>query len=61
MKQTASLSSVESSVSDSSAMDFHSATGKLDYTLTNDFLFKSLLQKNRKVLKALVASLMHLK
>ncbi len=61
MKQTTSLSSVESSVSDSNAMDFHSATGKLDYTLTNDFLFKSLLQKNRKVLKALVASLMHLK
>ena len=61
MKQTTSLSSVESSVSNSNAMDFHSATGKLDYTLTNDFLFKSLLQKNRKVLKALVASLMHLK
>ena len=61
MKQTTSLSSMESSVSDSNAMDFHSATGKLDYTLTNDFLFKSLLQKNRKVLKALVASLMHLK
>ena len=61
MKQTTSLSSVESSVSDSNAMDFHSATGKLDYTLTNDYLFKSLLQKNRKILKALVASLMHLK
>ena len=61
MKQTTSLSSVESPISDSKAMDFHSATGKLDYTLTNDYLFKSLLQKNRKILKALVASLMHLK
>lgn len=40
--------------------DFHSATGRLDYTLTNDFLFKALLQKNEKVLKALVASLIHL-
>lgn len=56
MKQITSLSAV-----DSKAMDFHSATGKLQYTLTNDFLFKSLLQKNRKVLKALVASLMHLR
>ena len=46
---------------DSKAMDFHSATGKLEYTLTNDFLFKAILQKNKKVLKALVASLMHLK
>ncbi|MBD5542643.1 MAG: Rpn family recombination-promoting nuclease/putative transposase [Lachnospiraceae bacterium] len=51
MKQITSLSH----------MDFHSATGRLEYTLTNDFLFKSLLQKNEKVLKALVASLMHLK
>ena len=42
-------------------MDFHLATGRLEYTLTNDFLFKSLLQKNKKVLKALVASLMHLR
>ena len=56
MKQITSLSDM-----DSKAMDFYSATGKLQYTLTNDFLFKSLLQKNRKVLKALVASLMHLR
>ena len=44
-----------------SHMDFHLATGKLEYTLTNDFLFKALLQKNKKVLKALVAFLMRLK
>lgn len=56
MKQITSLSDM-----DSKAMDFHSATGRLEYTLTNDFLFKALLQKNKKVLKALVASLMHLK
>ena len=55
MKEISSLSAM-----DSNGMDFHSATGKLEYTLTNDFLFKALLQKNRKVLKALVASLMHL-
>lgn len=61
MKQNTSLSHMDPQTRDSNAMDFHSATGKLEYTLTNDFLFKSLLQKNRKVLKALVASLMHLK
>ena len=71
MKQITSLSCMESRVTDSKtaaskavdskAMDFHSATGKLEYTLKNDFLFKALLQKNRKVLKALIASLMHLK
>ncbi len=71
MKQITSLSHVDSlprdtkpmdtKPMDSKAMDFHSATGRLEYTLTNDFLFKSLLQKNKKVLKALVASLMHLK
>ncbi len=66
MKQITSLSHTDSQTRDSkamdsNAMDFHFATGKLEYTLTNDFLFKSLLQKNRKVLKALVASLMHLK
>ncbi len=56
MRQITSLSDM-----DSKAMDFHSATGKLEYTLTNDFLFKAILQKNKKVLKALVASLIHLK
>ncbi|MBD5541676.1 MAG: Rpn family recombination-promoting nuclease/putative transposase [Lachnospiraceae bacterium] len=52
---------MDSKTSNFKTLDFHSATGKLEYTLTNDFLFKSLLQKNEKVLKALVASLMHLK
>ncbi len=71
MKQITSLPHLGSQARDSKTMDskaiifktmdFHSATGKLEYTLTNDFLFKSLLQKNKKVLKALVASLMHLK
>lgn len=37
------------------------ATGKLPYTLTNDYLFKMLLQKNRKVLKHLICSLLHIR
>lgn len=35
-------------------------TGKLDFTLTNDYMFRALLQKNVKVLKALICSLLHL-
>lgn len=61
MKQDTSLTHLDSKITDFKTMDFQSATGKLEYTLTNDFLFKSLLQKNKNVLKALVASLMHLK
>ncbi len=36
------------------------ATGKLPYTLINDYMFKALLQKNQKVLKHLICSLLHL-
>lgn len=36
------------------------ATGKLPHSLTNDYLFKALLQKNKNVLKELVCSLLHL-
>lgn len=35
-------------------------TGKLDFPLTNDYMFRALLQKNEKVLKALICSLLHL-
>ncbi len=37
------------------------ATGKLPYTLTNDYMFKALLQKNENVLKHLICSLLHLR
>lgn len=37
------------------------ATGKLPYPLTNDYLFKALLQKNETVLKHLTCSLLHLR
>ncbi len=62
MKQITSLSHMDSPTRDSKTMgskamdskimspktmDFHLATGRLEYTLTNDFLFKSLLQKIR--------------
>lgn len=37
------------------------AKGKLPYRLTNDYLFRALLQKSNKTLKGLVCSLLHLK
>ncbi len=37
------------------------ATGKLPYTLTNDYMFKALLQKNENVLKHLICALLHLR
>lgn len=36
------------------------ATGKLPYTLINDYMFKALLQENENVLKHLICSLLHL-
>lgn len=37
------------------------ATGALPHPLTNDYMFKALLQKNQKVLKHLICSLLHLR
>ena len=36
-------------------------TGKLCYTLTNDYLFHIVLQKNKKILRGLIRSLLNLK
>ncbi len=36
------------------------ATGPLEYGLTNDYLFRALMQENNKALKGLVSSLLHL-
>ncbi|MBR4529982.1 MAG: Rpn family recombination-promoting nuclease/putative transposase [Lachnospiraceae bacterium] len=38
---------------------FENATGPVDIPMTNDFLFKMLLQENEQVLKALICSLLH--
>lgn len=37
-----------------------SATGKIDYNMTNNYMFRRILQENRKVLKGLICSLLHL-
>ena len=36
------------------------ATGKIDYGLTNDYMFRVILQRHINVLKALICSLLHL-
>ena len=36
------------------------ATGEIPYNMTNDYIFRAVLQKNEKVLRGLVASLLHL-
>lgn len=40
---------------------WNSATGPLVVPMTNDYLFRALLQQNNKVLKGLICSLLHLK
>ena len=37
------------------------ATGEIRYNMTNDYMFRYILQKNKKVLKGLISSLLHLK
>ena len=39
---------------------YESATGKIDYTLTNNYMFHAVLQTNELVLKGLISSLLHL-
>ena len=42
-------------------LPYMQATGKLPYSLTNDYMFKALLQKNGNVLKHLICSMLHLR
>ena len=39
---------------------FYSAHGAIPYTLTNDYMFRAILQQNNTVLKGLICSLLHL-
>ena len=40
--------------------DYRNASGPVPIRMTNDYLFKALLQKNERVLKALICSVLHL-
>lgn len=37
------------------------ATGKIDYGMTNDYMFRAILQENSHVLKGIICSMLHLK
>ena len=41
-------------------LSYLSATGKIEYNMTNNYMFRYILQENEKVLKGLVSSLLHL-
>ncbi len=43
-----------------STMSLANASGKIPYNMTNDYMFRAVLQKNAKVLAGLVGSLLHL-
>ena len=43
------------------SLSFETATGSIDYPFTNDYMFRAILQKDKQVLKALIAALLHLK
>lgn len=42
-------------------LNFWEAKGKIDYNMTNNYMFRYILQKNQKVLKGLICALLHLK
>lgn len=39
---------------------YHDLAGPIEFGFTNDYMFRAILQKNRKVLKGLVCALLHL-
>ncbi|MBQ9391061.1 MAG: Rpn family recombination-promoting nuclease/putative transposase [Lachnospiraceae bacterium] len=39
--------------------EWRNATGKIDYCMTNDYMFRMVLQSNNNVLKGLISSIMH--
>lgn len=42
-------------------LSYLSATGKIDYNMTNNYMFRYILQKNQKVLKGLICALLQVK
>ena len=41
-------------------LTFKNATGEIPYNMTNDYMFRMVLQKNEVVLRGLICSLLHL-
>ena len=47
------------SIIDNNENSYLTATGKIDYNMTNDYMFRVILQENKIVLKGLICSLLH--
>mgnify|MGYP002508347238 CR=1 FL=1 len=45
---------------DKRTMSYKDARGVIEYKMTNNYMFRFILQKNQKVLKGLIAALLHL-
>ena len=43
-----------------SGQSLHDAHGKIPFNMTNDYMFRAVLQSNNKVLRGLTAALLHL-
>ena len=43
------------------SLSYQNAHGSIDYGMTNDYMFRAVLQENKIVLKGLICSLLHLK
>lgn len=39
---------------------YQNATGKIDYGMMNDYMFRAILQTNNNVLKGLISALLHM-
>ena len=50
----------QSKILSNSEKSFQNATGPLAYNMTNDYMFRAVLQQNNKVLRGLICSLLHL-
>lgn len=47
-------------MSNNQGVSFMKATGVIQYNMTNDYMFRYILQKNQKVLEGLICALLHL-
>lgn len=47
-------------MSSNSKFSFHNAHGKIPYGMTNDYMFRAVLQSSNKVLRGLICALLHL-
>ena len=47
--------------SNSGSSSFRNATGPIDYGFVNDYMFRTILQENERVLRGLICSLLHLR